>query len=116
MSKNQMIGVTTAEPKSLVFVEDAEAQIVLASTPKRKQRIKIFVPVGGTVFWRITYEDGKAISSLSEGVYTSRGDAMKAVTEWERRAKKTEDAKQFELFGDKEPPVLKRKKTRGARV
>jgi hypothetical protein len=96
----------------LSFTEDYERQIILVSTPKRKLKIKIFVPIGGRILWRITYEDGKPVEGLGAGSFLSRKEALKAVTQWERKARKTENAKQFELFGDKEPPVLKRKKVR----
>jgi len=99
----------------LSFVENCDDQIILVSTPKRKQKIKIFVPVGSFARWKITYDNGKAIDELP-GYYLSRREAMRAVTIWERTAKKTMDAKQFEIFGDKEPPVLKRKRVRGARA
>ncbi len=105
-----------AEQEPLVFTEDADNQTILATTSKRKQKIKIFVPIGNFARWFITYEDGKYISGLSGGSYLSRKAAMQAVTLWEVDARKTENAKQFELFGDKEPPVLKRKKISGARV
>ena len=105
-----------AEQEPLVFTEDADKQIILVTTPKRKQKIKIFVPVGNFVRWFIVYEDGKYISGLSDGSYLSRKAAMQAVTLWEVDARKTQEAKQYELFGDKTPPVLKRKKIRGARV
>lgn len=100
------------EPEPLVFVEDAERQVIFCTTPKRKQKIKIFVPIGNFAHWRIIYEDGKYISDLSYGSYLSRREAIRAVVQWEKLAKKTQEAKQFELFGDKEPPVLKRKKVR----
>ena len=116
MSKNQTTDATTDEPKALEFIEDCERQIILVSTPKRRQKIKIFVPVGGRTLWRILYEDGNFIPCLSNGSYISRSAAIRAVIQWEMDTKKTVDAKQYELFGDKEPPVLKRKKIRGARV
>ena len=105
-----------AEQEPLVFTEDADNQIILVTTPKRKQKIKIFVPVGNIARWLIVYEDGKYISGLSDGSYLSRKAAMLAVTLWEVDARKTQEAKQYELFGDKIPPVLKRKKISGARV
>ena len=105
-----------AEQERLVFVEDAEKQIILVTTPKRKQKIKIFVPVGNFARWFITYEDGKPIPGLSNGTYLSRKVAIKAVVQWEMDAKKTVEAKQYELFGDKIPPVLKRKKISGSRA
>ena len=94
----------------LKFVEDCENQIITCSTPKRKVDIKIFLPVGQFPHWKITYSDGKPIEGLSEGVFLSRRDAKNAVIFWERDAVKTKEAKQYELFGDKQPPVLKRKK------
>ena len=111
-NKNQEAETTTG---GLEFVEDCDAQVILGTTPKRKQKIKIFVPVGSFARWKITYDNGKPIDELP-GYYLSRREAMKAVTLWERAAKKTIDAKQFEFFGDKEPPVLKRKRVRGARA
>ena len=105
-----------AEQEPLVFTEDADNQIILVTTPKRKQKIKIFVPLGNFARWFITYEDGKYVSGLSNGSFLSRKAAMQAVTLWEVDAKKSQEAKQYELFGDKVPPVLKRKKIRGARV
>ncbi len=105
-----------AEQEPLVFTEDADNLVILVTTPKRKQKIKIFVPVGNFARWFIVYEDGKHISGLSDGSYLSRKTAMQAVVLWEARARKTEEAKQFELFGDKTPPVLKRKKTRVTRA
>lgn len=106
--KNQTTDDTS---EGLSFVEQPENQIVLCSTPKRRDRIKIHVPVGQFPYWEICYENGGEIESLG-GRWMSRMDAIKAVTLWERTAKKTEGAKQFELFGDKQPPVLKRKKVR----
>lgn len=111
-----MIGGAMVEPEPLVFAEDAERQVIFCTTPKRKQKIKIFVPVGNFARWKILYEDGKPIYELSNGYYLSRKEAIRAVVQWEKSAKKTQEAKQFELFGDKEPPVLKRKKVRGTRV
>ena len=105
-----------AEQEPLVFTEDADNQIILVTTPKRKQKIKIFVPLGNFARWFITYEDGKYVSGLSNGSFLSRKAAMQAVVLWEVSAKKSQEAKQYELFGDKVPPVLKRKKIRGARV
>jgi len=110
--KNREAETTTG---GLSFTEDCDNQVILGTTPKRKRKIKIFVPVGSFARWKITYDNGKAIDELS-GSYLSRKEAMKAVTTWERTAKKTVDAKQHELFGDKEPPVLKRKPVRGARA
>lgn len=110
-----MTGEIMVDPNILKLTEDYENQIVFVSTPKRKQRIKVFVPVGSFAHWHIRYENGKPIDGL-DGVYLSRKEAMKAVILWERNTKKTEDAKQFELFGDKEPPVLKRKVKRAART
>jgi hypothetical protein len=107
-----MTGGVMVEHEALIFVEDAEAQIIFVSTPKRKQKIKIFVPVGNFARWFITYEDGKHIPGLSNGSYLSRKVAIRAVIQWEMDAKKTQEAKQYELFGDKIPPVLKRKKAR----
>jgi len=100
----------------LNFSEDYENQIITCETPKRKVSIKIFVPVGAFAHWKITYGDGKPIEGLSEGVFLSRREAKNAVIEWERTATKTKEAKQFELFGDKQPPALKRKKVSGARA
>ncbi len=105
-----------AGQEPLVFTEDADNQIILVTTPKRKQKIKIFVPIGNFARWFIVYEDGKYVSGLSDSSYLSRKAAMQAVIRWEVDARKTQEAKQFELFGDKEPPVLKRKKISGARV
>jgi hypothetical protein len=96
--------------EGLKFTEDHERQVILCSTPKRKVKIKIFVPVGAFARWKILYEDGKEIDGLSTGSFTSRKLAIEAVKQWEQKASKTKEAKQFELFGDKEPPVLKRKK------
>jgi len=96
------------------FEEQPDNKIVYCTTPKRKNRIKIHVPLGQFPYWKIVYEDGKPIEGLSEGVFLSRLDAMKQVTDWELKTKATEEAKQFELFGDKEPPVLKRKKVRAS--
>ena len=104
------------EQEPLVFTEDADNQIILVTTPKRKQKIKIFVPLGNFARWFITYEDGKYVSGLSHGSFLSRKAAMQAVVFWEASAKKSQEEKQYELFGDKVPPVLKRKKIRGARV
>jgi len=101
--------------EELKFTEDHENQIVLITTPKRKHRIKVYVPIGNFAHWKISYEDGKPIEGLSEGVFLSRKRAMNAVSLWNITAKKTKDAKQFELFGDKEPPVLKRKSVSGTR-
>lgn len=108
-NRNQVIDDTTEE---LSFVEDADNQIILVTTPKRKQKIKIFVPIGNFARWKITYEDGKPIEGLSSGFFLSRKVALEAIVVWERGAKKTEGAKQYELFGEKTPPVLKRKKVR----
>jgi hypothetical protein len=94
----------------LKFEEDCEKQIIWVETPKRKARLKIFVPVSNIVHWRISYEDGRPVEGLSENRYTSRLFAIKAVEVWEATTKKTKDAKQYELFGDKQPPVLKRKR------
>ncbi len=105
-----------AEQEPLIFTEDADNQVILVTTSKRKQKIKIFVPVGNFARWFIVYEDGKYVSGLSGGSYLSRKAAVQAVVLWEADARKTENAKQYELFGDKEPPVLKRKKIRGARA
>jgi len=111
--KNQTTGgITDALNQPLFFKEHPEDQIIFCTTSKRKQKIKIFVPVGNFARWKILYEDGREITKLSDGYYLSRREAIKAVVEWERTAKKTQDAKQFELFGDKTPPVLKRKKIR----
>jgi hypothetical protein len=102
--------------EELKFTEDYERQVILCSTPKRKTKIKIYVPVGNLAQWRVCYEDGKPIEELS-GAYMSRKLAIQAVVLWLETTKKTKEAKQFELFGDKEPPVLKRKKiVRGARI
>lgn len=102
--------MTDGTMDELSFEERPEDQIVFCTTPKRKQRIKVFIPVGNFARWWIVYEDGKYISELSDGTYLSRKLAIRAVVQWEKGAKKTQEAKQFELFGDKEPPVLKRKK------
>lgn len=96
------------------FEENFEEKVVYCTTPKRKNRIKIHIPLGNFPYWKIVYEDGNPIEGLSEGVFTSRLDAIKCVKEWERTAKATESAKQYELFGDKKPPELKRKKVRGS--
>ena len=105
-----------AEQEHLVFVEDAENQIILVTTSKRKQKIKIFVPIGNYGRWWISYEDGTPVKCLSKGSFLSRKQAMQAVIQWERDAKKTQEAKQYELFGDKTPPVLIRKKISGSRA
>lgn len=106
--KNQTTDDTSG---GLSFTEQPENQIILCTTPKRRDKIKIYVPVGQFPYWKICYENGGEIEGLG-GRWMSRGDATKAVIQWERLAKKTEGAKQFEMFGDKQPPVLKRKKTR----
>lgn len=113
-NKNQRTGEIT-EGLSL-FKEYHEDQIILLSTPKRLHKIKIFVPISNFARWKIVYEDGTPIPELSDGYYLSRMDAIRAVTMWERSIKKTQEAKQFEIFGDKKPPILKRKKTRGPRA
>lgn len=101
----------------LSFTEDHERQIILCSTPKRKIKVKVFVPIGSFARWHITYEDGRQIEGLSENTYTSRKLALQAVVQWEQTIKKSKDAKQYELFGDKEPPILRRKQVRnGARA
>lgn len=100
----------------LSFEEDPEEQVIFCTTPKRKHRIKIFVPVGNFARWKIVYEDGKDIPNLSNGSWLSRSLAIRAVVQWEMDVKKTQEAKQFELFGDREPPVLNRKKKRGTTV
>lgn len=96
--------------------EDHENQIILITTSKRKARIKLFIPFGNRIQWRIVYEDNKYIKGLSEGSYTSRKLALAAVGRWEEKASQSVKAKQLELFGDKKPPVLKRKVKDGARV
>lgn len=111
--RNQATGGTTG---GLSFEEDPEEQVILCTTPKRRQKIKVFIPVGNSISWRITYEDGNPVPNLSNGCYLSRSLALKAVTQWERSTKKTITARQFELFGDREPPVLRRKKIRGSRA
>jgi len=98
----------------LKVTEDHDNQVLWVETPKRKARLKVFIPVGNTIQWRISYEDGRPIEGLSNSVYTSRLFAMKAVEMWEKSTKKTKDAKQYELFGDKQPPVLKRKRVKNA--
>ncbi len=110
--KNQKVATTMG---GLSFVEDCDNQIILGTTPKRKQKIKIFVPIGSFARWKITYDNGHPIDELP-GYYLSRREAMKAATTWERATKRTVDAKWDELFGDKEPPVLKRKPVSGARA
>ena len=93
------------------FEEVVDEKVVYCTTPKRKNRLKIFVPIGNFPFWKVTYEDGRAVDGL-EGSFTSRLDAMKCVADWETRVLPTDEAKQLEMFGDKQPPVLKRKKIR----
>ena len=104
---------TTGE---LNFVEDTDAQIVWVTTPKRRKKIKIFVPVGNYARWHIAYEDGSHVENLSNGTYLSRKAAIYAVVAWDTMATQSQDARLYELFGDKEPPVLKRKPVRGARA
>ncbi|MHA2351327.1 MAG: hypothetical protein ACXADL_17045 [Candidatus Thorarchaeota archaeon] len=98
----------------LSFTEDRENHIMLFTTSKRKIKIKAYIPIGRTPFWVIVYEDGRPVEGL-KGKWLTRRDVIKAVNLWDMSAKKTKDAKQFELFGDKKPPVLKRKqRVRGA--
>ena len=91
-----------------------DTQVIKATTPKRKIGIKIFIPHGQCNLWHIAYEDGRAVEGLSDSIYTSRFFAMRAFEKWERLTKKTKDAKQYELFGDKQPPILKRKRVKNA--
>jgi hypothetical protein len=100
----------------LSFVEDRENHVMLFTSPKRKAKIKAYIPNARSPHWVILYEDGRPVEGLG-GKWITRVDVIKAITVWDHSAKKTKDAKQFELFGDKEPPVLKRKqRVRGARA
>ncbi len=110
--KNQTTDGTT---DGLKVEESPELKIVYVTTPKRRERIKIHVPRGQFPYWEICYENGVPIEGL-KGKWMSRLDAIKSVVAWERKAKKTDGAKKQELFGDKEPPVLKRKPIRGSRA
>ena len=94
---------------TLLFEEDPEEQLITCTTPKRKLKIKIFVPIGQFSRWKIRYEDGTAIEGL-DGYWLSRLEAIRALRIWEVAAKKTDLAKKQEIFGDRKPPVLKRKK------
>lgn len=99
--------------EELKVTEEPENQILWIETNKRKSKLKVFVhPADGFGFWRVAYEDGRKINDLA-GKFLSKSEALKAVREWIAKTKKSETAKQYELFGDKEPPVLKRKKVRG---
>ncbi len=94
----------------LSFTEDFEEQVILIKTNKRKEKIKIFVPLSGFAHWKISYENGKEIPELN-GVYLSRLDAIKAVTFWLQKTKISEKAKHDAWFKpEKERPELKRKK------
>lgn len=100
----------------LKFEEHYEEQVILCTSPKRKTKIKIFVPLGGSSMWRVQYEDGHKIDHFESMSFTSRKLAIQAVRDWEKTISKTKEAKHSELFGDKKPPVLKRKTIRGART
>lgn len=92
--------------------DNCERQVIRVKTAKRKIGLKLFIPLGQYNHWHIAYEDGRPVKGLSDSVYTSRLFAMKAIELWEELATKSEDAKQHELFGDKQPPVLKRKRVK----
>jgi hypothetical protein len=95
-----------------VVKEDHENKTIWLTTPKRESRIKVFVPeFSGYPFWRIRYEDGTTIPELT-GVFLSRREAIKALELWEESTKVSKTKYQNDLWGHKEPPVLKRKKVK----
>lgn len=98
--------------EDIKVTEEPEKQIVWVTTNKRKNKIKIFVhPMDGFGFWRVGYEDGRPIPEIG-GRFLSKNEALKEVKKWLIQVKQSKEAKQYELFGDKQPPELKRKQVR----
>ncbi len=93
--------------------EDYENQIVWVTTEKKKNRIKIYVPMNGTATWKIAYEDGRQIPEL-KGAYTSPKNAIEAIVKWERKAKTNNAVKHDEWFGPDQKKQLRTK--RGTRA
>lgn len=89
--------------------ENFESKIVWLTTPKRKERIKVFVPANGLSFWKVSYERAGDIPELN-GVFTGRKEAIKAVVNWLRETKETKEVLHDIWFGDKETPELQTKK------
>jgi hypothetical protein len=97
------------------ITEDYAKQIVWVETSKRKEKIKIFVPLNGLVNWKITYEDGRGIPELG-GIFLTKRDALKALNLWLVNAKTSEAVNHDEWFGRDEKKEVKRKKVSGSRA
>lgn len=100
--------------EDIKVVEEPEKQLIWIETDKRKNRIKIYVPQYSVYgHWRVAYEDGRPIEEIP-GSFLSRREAILHVKNWLRITKQSKQAKQYQLFGDKEPPVLRAKKVKAS--
>jgi len=96
--------------EELKVTEESEKQVVWIESKKRKSKIKVHVPFMNQFgHWEVTYEDGRKIPELP-GKFTSKKEAVQKAFSWLEKTKHSKEAKHQELFGDKKPPELKRKK------
>lgn len=99
----------------LDITENIETQEIFIKSPKRQETIIVYKPMDQTSFFRVRYESGKPVPKC-EGQFTSLRNAMNAVKVYLHNSKKTENRKQFDIFGPEKPeeerPVLRKKKVK----
>lgn len=88
--------------------DNPEAQRVTIESPKRAEKIRLFVPNNGRGYWMITYESGKKIKGL-EGAYLSRKAALDAVLRFLETAKQSTYANHNEWFGQTKNKRVRKK-------
>lgn len=93
----------------LNVTEDFERQIIFVESTKRKEKIKIYVPMTGRAEWKVCYESGKSIPEIS-GVFLSRKSAIEAVKQWLRNTKISETVKHDLWFGEDQKKQVRTKK------
>jgi hypothetical protein len=95
-------------------LEDPSGKLLWVTTEKRDKRIKVFIPeFNNFSFWYIKYEDGTEVPELT-GAWLTKREAVKALEFWEQETKVSKTKYRKDLWGDKEPPELKRKKVKVA--